>query len=96
MDSPQYLPPDESKNLLAGILLDFAEQGAEELGKYLLHIGFDISAISSTEDLLPAFFGHYRIGQGTYDTDRAARDLLTWPPIAAEVFRLMESRGLAK
>ncbi len=96
MNRQQYLPPDEAKDLLAGILLDFAEDGAEQLGKYLVHIEFDISAISSTDELLPAFYGHYRIGQGTYDTDMAAHDLLTWPPIAAEVFRLMESRSLGK
>jgi len=96
MTEPHYLPPEEAKNLLAGILLDFAEDGAEQLGNYLVHIGFDISAISSTAELLPAFFGHYRIGQGAYDTDRAAHDLLTWPPIAAEAFRQLERRGLDK
>lgn len=82
--------------MLAGILLDFAESGADGIGGYLQHIGFDLTAISSTDELLPAFLGHYRIGQGTYDTDRAARDLLTWPPIAAHIFDLIESRGLAR
>jgi hypothetical protein len=86
-----YLPPDEAKDLLAGILVDFAEYDLPNLGRYLEHVGFDAGAISTSGELLPAWLGHYRIGQGTYDTDRAAKDLLTWPPIARHVFEMQES-----
>lgn len=86
-----YLPPDEAKAMLTGILADFAENG-DILG-YLEHTGFDLSSLTDAKELLPAWHGFYRIGQGTYDTDRATMDLLTWPPIARRVFEL---QALAK
>jgi hypothetical protein len=76
-DTTQYLPPDEAKDLIAGILLNFADGGGDNLTKYLHHAGFDIGAISSTAELLPAWLGHHGIGQGTFDTDRALNDMLT-------------------
>ncbi len=84
-----YLPPDEAKNLLAGILMDFVE--GDNLGDYLKHCGFDVGAIGTPANLLPAWVGHYRIGQGTYDTDRALLDFTTWPPIARAILS-----GMAK
>lgn len=81
-----YLPPDEAKNLLAGILVDLAENDLNNLGPYLAHVGFDAGALGKPRDLLPAWVGHYRIGQGTYDTNRALMDLTTWPPIARAIF----------
>ncbi len=45
----------------------------------------------------PAWVGHYRIGQGSYDTDRALLDFMTWPPIARRIFELQqEKQRLAK
>lgn len=91
------LPPIEAKAILAGILADFAETDLDNLGDYLKHCGFDIGAISKPRDLLDAWVGHYRIGQGTYDTDRALLDLTTWPPIARRIFELLqEKQSLAK
>jgi len=57
-----------------GLLVDILENDLDNLGAYLEHVGFDASALGKPSDLLPAWAGHYRIGQGTYDTDRAATD----------------------
>lgn len=81
-----YLPPEQAKTILTNILMDFAE--SDELGEYLEHCKFDIGAITTARELLPAWLGHYRVGQGTYDTDKAGMDLLTWPPISRRVFEL--------
>lgn len=88
-----YLPPDTAKNMLEGVLMDFMENDLENLGPYLKHVGFDIGALGETSDLLPAWLGHYRIGQGTYDTDRAALDLATWPPIARAIFEAQQAKA---
>jgi hypothetical protein len=37
--------------------------------------------------------GHYRLKQGKYDIDRAARDLATFPPIAARIEELKAQRA---
>ena len=86
----KYLPPDQAKDLIVGILLEFLEGG--DWPEYLTHSGFDFGAIDKAEDLLPAWLGHYRIGQGTYDTDRATMDLATWPPIARRIFELQADK----
>jgi hypothetical protein len=94
------LPPDEAKALLVGIIADFAENDTDNLFTYLKHVGFDIAAIQDTKELLPAWLGHYRIGQGTYDTDKALMDFMTWPPIARRIFELqaekVKNESLAK
>ena len=87
-----YLQPDEAKNLVTGILVDFLENDLENLGAYFEHVGFDAGALGTPRDLLPAWVGHYRIGQGTYDTDRALMDLTTWPPIARAIFEGQQAK----
>jgi len=89
-----FLPPDEAKALIVGILADFLE--GDDWLEYLAHAGFDFAAITDAKELLPAWLGHYRIGQGTYDTDRASMDLATWPPIARRIFELQAEKAKAE
>ena len=86
------LPPDEAKAMLASMLADFAENDLGNLGPYLEHCGFDAGALGKPGDLLPAWLGHYRIGQGTYDTERALLDFMTWPPIARRILELQQEK----
>lgn len=96
MSTRKHLPPDEARNLLVGVLEDFAQNDCEDLFLYLEHVDFDFGALGSPRDLLPAWLGHYRISQGIYDTDRAATDLATWPPIARRILELRaEKQSLA-
>ncbi len=82
-----YLPPDEAKAMLVNILADFADE-PDQMVNYLDHVGFDVSALGTHKDLPAAWVAHYRIGQGTYDTDRAFLDYVTWGPMASEIVRL--------
>lgn len=80
---------DEQKDLILSILVSyFLEDGLDNLGSYLLHVRFDISAIRKPLDLRDAWVAHYRIKPGLYDTERAIEDLITWPPIAAYIAEL--------
>ncbi|MBL4874390.1 MAG: hypothetical protein JKY41_13645 [Rhodobacteraceae bacterium] len=91
-DSQNYLPPEEAKNMLLNTLVDFAENDAENLFKFFEHVGFDVPALHCSKQIPAAWLGHYRIGLGTYDTDRALLDLMTWPPISRRLFELQQAK----
>jgi hypothetical protein len=47
------------------------------------HCRIDLAACDgSAKQLMNVIAGHYRIAKGRYDIDRAANDLLTYPPMA--------------
>ena len=66
-----YLPPAEAKALIVSILVNFIEENPDDWGRYLEHCGFDIGAIEKPRGLPDAWVAHYRIGQGTYDSEGA-------------------------
>ena len=81
----------EQRDLILWPFLEKAEQSVDELSKYILHVGItprDIDATGRTEE---AILAHYRTRKG-FDIDRAAHDLLTYPPIAARVRELRRQR----
>jgi hypothetical protein len=58
------------------------------------HCGIDLAACHGDVKQLPKLIAaHYRLQRGTYDIDRAARDLATFPPIAARIEELMARRA---
>lgn len=68
--------------IIWSILCDIIEvDGIDELGNWIDHVGFDLTALRDPSDLMAAWLGHYRRGR-RYDVDRALNDLLTWPPTA--------------
>ncbi|MGC3936374.1 hypothetical protein ACOTTU_01060 [Roseobacter sp. EG26] len=81
---------DQQKGMVMAILIDM---NPEDVCGYLEHVGFDVLALSNPKELPDAWLGHYRLGQGTYDVERAAMDLLTWPPISRRVFELQQAKG---
>jgi hypothetical protein len=96
-NTPKKLSPKEQKNIILGIFADFAESDdAGDLLSYLDHVGFDLRVISHVKELPAAFVAKYRLKTGKYDLDRAANDLVTWPPIAARIEELTqaEQKGL--
>ena len=86
------ITPEEQRGLILGIFEDFADD-ADDLVKYITHVGIDISALSKTRDLPDLILAHYRIKRGCFDVDRATKDLLTWPPIARAVFEGQERKA---
>lgn len=47
-----YLPPDEAKEMLLNILVDFAEGDVERLFEYFAHVGFDVSVLDSSKQIV--------------------------------------------
>lgn len=85
---------EEQKNMILGVLVD---QDPDTVVNYMEHCGFDFGSVEKTSQIPDAWLGHYRLGQGSYDVDRATMDLLTWPPIARRVFELQQEKAsLAK
>jgi hypothetical protein len=82
----------EDELMVLSPFLDFAEEGTDQLAKYLLHCGIDEADIGHAGNVQAAILGHYRRLDGTYDIDAAAHDLARWPPIAARVKELKRER----
>jgi hypothetical protein len=58
------------------------------------HAKIDLGACNGDAKQIPNIIAaHYRIAQGRYDLDRAANDLLTFPPIAARIAELKAKKG---
>lgn len=89
----QHMTSNEQRDFILNIFADFADE-PETLIDFVEHAGMDLHALPSAADLPAMIAGHYRIKKGEYDVDRAANDLLTWPPVASAVFyRLAEREG---
>ena len=84
------LTTEEQKNLIRNILLDFLN--SEDCLPYLYHIGFDLGAVGHPSQFEAALLGHYRIGQGQYDVERAANDMATYPPMLNRIFEIMREK----
>jgi hypothetical protein len=82
------------EHMLLWPLIDQAEQGEDELVKYLLHCGITADDIGEAGDVQRAILEHYRRPDGTYAIDAAAHDLLRWPPIAARIKQHKRSSSL--
>ena len=82
----------EGESMILWPFLDFAEEGNDQLARYLLHCGIDGADIGHAGDVQAAILDHYRRLDGTYDIDAAAHDLFRWPPIAARVKELKRER----
>lgn len=73
----------------AAILSVFADFDDAELTAFVEHCG--IRSITSGDDIGARVLAHYW-SAGSYDIDRAARDLATWPPVAARIEELSSER----
>jgi hypothetical protein len=61
------------------------------------HCGVDLSACHGDVKQIPnVIAGHYRLAHGRYDIDRAAHDLLTYPPVAARIKELEAEKRRAR
>lgn len=85
------LTAEEQKELILNIFADFTEK-PDELLDFIEHTGMSLRALRDPTDLPELIAGHYRCKKGNYDVDRAANDLLTWPPVASAVFSRLATR----
>ena len=89
----EQMTPAEQREFILNIFADFADE-PETLIDFIEHAGMDLRSLQSAGNLPDMIAGHYRIKKGEYDIDRAANDLLTWPPLTSAVFsRLAERKG---
>lgn len=97
LDQSGLRPPmttEDQRSMILNILVDMV---SDDLGGYIRHVGFDIQGLDDPKNFVDAWLGHYRLGQGIYDVDRALMDLCIWPPISRRIFELQEEqRRLAK
>ncbi len=75
------LPLQEQKDLIL-YFLAMVVTDPDSVGAYSRHVGFDVDAVRSADEFEKGWLAHYCLKRGQYDVDRAARDALTWPPIA--------------
>jgi hypothetical protein len=66
--------------------IDFAEEGGDELARFLIHVGIEAEDIQDG-DVERAILRHYKTTDG-YDITAVAHDLSRWPPIAARIREL--------
>lgn len=58
------------------------------------HCRIDLSVCDGDAKKIPSIIAaHYRLKRGQYDIERAANDLLTFPPIAAHIKELKAKRA---
>jgi hypothetical protein len=91
--------PKEQRNMILATFFDF--DGDDDDGERMLelidHCRIDVSACNGDVRQLPkVILGHYRVSRGHYDLDRVARDLLTYPPIAARIKELEAQKRRAR
>ena len=80
---------EDQRDMILNILVDMM---SDDFGEYIRHVGFDIRGIGDPKNFIAAWLGHYRLGEGTYDVDRALMDLTTWPPISRRIFELQAEK----
>lgn len=81
----------DQKALVLGVFIDAAEQGEDELARYLQHVGITPEDITEAGNAEKAILSHYRITAG-YDVDAVAADLARYPPIAARIRELKREK----
>jgi hypothetical protein len=68
------------------ILTDMAR--SDDLASWFEHIGFDASALASTDQLPAAYVAFHKDQHGCIDVEKALGQLATWPPIASRISEL--------
>jgi hypothetical protein len=94
MTQDKLLTPKEQRDMILATFFS----GGDDDGKGFLalvdHCGIDFAACNGDVMQIPnVILGHYRIKQGCYDIDRAANDLLTFPPVAARIAELQAEKA---
>ena len=77
----------EQRNMILSMFFD--GQDAEDFVALVTHCRIDLAACNGdAKQLTNVIAAHYRIARGHYDIDRAANDLVTFPPVAERIAKL--------
>ena len=88
--------PKEQRSMIVATFFgyDDDDDDGERFLALVDHCGIDLSACDGDVKQIPnVILAHYRISRGRYDLDRVARDLLSYPPIAARIKELEAQKG---
>jgi hypothetical protein len=92
MTQDKPLTPKEQRAMILATFFDFDDNDNDAAERFLAlidHCGIDLSACNGEVKHIPkVILAHYRISRGSYDLDRIAHDLVTYPPIAARIAEL--------
>ena len=81
--------PREQRNMILAMFFSEGDDDGKGFLALVDHCGIDLAACHGDVKQVPnVIVGHYRIKKGFYDIDRAANDLLTFPPVAARIAEL--------
>ena len=81
--------PKEQRNMILSMFFSEGDDDGEGFLELVDHCGIDLSACHGDVMQIPnVIAAHYRLAQGRYDIDRAAHDILTYPPVAARIAEL--------
>ena len=87
------------RNMILAMFFDYDENDDDDMraNRFLSlidHCGVDLAACHGDVKNIPnVIAAHYRLAQGRYDIDRAAHDLMTYPPIAVRIAELTAQNG---
>ena len=82
----------EQRKLILDMFLDGDDQ--HKFLALIEHTGIDLAAAGGDIRRVPdVILGHYRVKKGCYDIERSAKDLVTFPPVAAYIAELMARQG---
>ena len=89
--------PKEQRNMILAMFFSEDDDDGEGFLALVDHCGIDLAACHGDVKQIPnVIAAHYRLAQGRYDIDRAAHDLLTYPPVAARIKELEAQKRRAR
>jgi hypothetical protein len=81
--------PKEQRNMILAMFFSEDDDDGTRFLALVDHCGIDLTACHGDVKQIPSVIAaHYRLARGRYDIDRAAYDLLTYPPVAARIAEL--------
>ena len=88
--------PKEQRNMILAMFFGEGDDDGESFLELVDHCHIDLGACNGDVKQIPnVIAAHYRRGRG-YDIDRAAHDLLTYPPVAARIKELEAEKRRAR
>jgi hypothetical protein len=92
--------PKEQRSMIHATFFGYDDDDDDDGERFIAlidHCGIDLAACRGDVKQIPnVILAHYRIGRGRYDLDRVARDLLSYPPIAARIEELEAEKRRAR
>jgi hypothetical protein len=81
--------PRKQRNMILAMFFSDSDDDGTHFLSLVDHCGIDLTACHGDVKQIPSVIAaHYRLARGRYDINRAAHDLLTYPPVAARIAEL--------